>query len=155
MDSTVQRLELLSQQVHRAHRAAVDAELADRGLSEVNPLLVSILRHLEQSREGGVSQRELAQMMHVSPAAVTNSLKTMEKGGYVRRSPEAGDARRNRVELTEKGRQAVGGCEDAFLAVSARMLAGFTPEEQELLADFRMRMLHNLRGETPREKEES
>lgn len=155
MESADQKLELLSRQLHRAHRAAVGAELARRGLSEVNPLLVSILRHLEQSCERGVSQRELAQMMRVSPAAVTNSLKIMERGGYIHRTPQEEDARRNRVELTEKGRAAVEGCEAAFLSVSQRMLAGFTPEEQRMLGDFRSRMLQNLRGETPREKEES
>lgn len=154
MPTSFQRLELLSQQVHQAHRAAVGAELARRGLSEVNPLLMTILKHMEQSEQQSFSQRDLARILHISPAAVTNSLKTMEKNGYISREPEQEDARRNRVELTDKGRAAVEGCEAAFLVVAQQMLAGFTPEEQALLAEFRSRMLNNLRGSAPVQKEE-
>jgi hypothetical protein len=71
------------------------------------------------------------------------------------REPEQEDARRNRVELTRKGREAVEGCEEAFLSVSQRMLAGFTAEEQEMLVDFRARMLNNLRRDASAPKEES
>ena len=153
MPTSFQRLELLSQQVHQAHRAAVGAELASRGLSEVNPLILTILRHMEQSSQSSFSQRDLARMLQISPAAVTNSLKIMEKNGYLTRQPEETDARRNRMSLTQKGREAVSGCEESFLAVSQRMLEGFTPEEQQLLLSFRQRMLANLRGSDPDKKE--
>jgi DNA-binding MarR family transcriptional regulator len=57
------------------------------------------------------------------------------------------------MALTDAGRGAVQGCEEAFSTVRKRMLEGFTHEEQELLAQFRERMLNNLRG-TPGQKEE-
>lgn len=154
MPTSFQRLELLCQQLHHAHRTAVGAELAHRGLSEVNPMILAILNHVEQTRPQSFSQREMADVLHISPAAVTNSLKAMEKSGYISREPEQCDARRNRVALTDKGRAAVKGCEETFITVSKRMLAGFTPEEQVLLAEFRVRMLNNLRGEVPASKEE-
>ena len=155
MPTTFQHLELLSRQVHQAHRTAVEEELARRGLQDVNPLILAILKHMEQMQAQSFSQRDMARALDISPAAVTNSLKTMEKSGYVRRDPEQEDARRNRVELTQKGRSAVEECEQAFLAVSQRMLAGFTSEEQAMLVDFRGRMLNNLRGSVPAQKEES
>ena len=155
MPTTFQHLELLSRQVHQAHRTAVEEELARRGLRDVNPLILSILKHMEQMQAQSFSQRDMARALDISPAAVTNSLKTMEQSGYVRREPEQEDARRNRVELTQKGRSAVEECEQAFLAVSQRMLAGFTSEEQAMLVDFRGRMLNNLRGSAPAQKEES
>ena len=155
MPTTFQHLELLSRQVHQAHRTAVEEELARRGLRDVNPLILSILKHMEQMQAQSFSQRDMARALDISPAAVTNSLKTMEQSGYVRREPEQEDARRNRVELTQKGRSAVEECEQAFLAVSQRMLAGFTLEEQAMLVDFRGRMLNNLRGSVPAQKEES
>ena len=154
MTASFQRLELLSQQIHQAHRGAIDAEMARRGLSEVNPLILAVLQHVEESEPCSFSQRDLARMLHVSPPAVTNSLKTLEKNGYIDREPERDDARRNRIQLTEKGRAAVKECEAAFLAVSERMLAGFSREEQELLTDFRIRMVNNLRGNAPASKEE-
>ena len=155
MPTTFQHLELLSRQVHQAHRSAVGEEMARRGLRDVNPMILAILKHMEQTQPQSFSQRDMARALDISPAAVTNSLKSMEKSGYVSRAPEQEDARRNRVELTEKGRLAVEECEQAFLAVSRRMLAGFTPEEQALLVEFRGRMLNNLRGSAPAPKEES
>ena len=152
MNESFARLELLSQQVHQAHRNAVAAELAARGLSEVgHPVLLTILKAGTAQR---LAQRELAELLHISPAAVASSLKSLEKGGYIRREPEPDDARRNRVQLTAKGWMAVADCEAAFQSVSERMLAGFSEEEQDLLSTFRTRMLHNLRGSSP-EKEES
>ena len=153
MPTSFKRLELLEQQIHHAHRDAVGAELELRGLREVNPLILAILKHVEQAGAESFSQRDLARMLDISPAAVTNSLKAMEQKGYIIRTPEEGDARRNRMALTEAGRGAVQGCEDAFFTVRKRMLEGFTLEEQELLAQFRERMLNNLRG-TPGQKEE-
>ena len=154
MPTTFQRLELLNRQIHQAHRVAVGEELARRGLSEVNPMILAILKHVEQTRLQSFSQRDMAGTLHVSPAAVTNSLKAMEKNGYIIREPEQADARRNRMALTDKGRAAVVGCEEALLSVSERMLKGFSPEERALLAEFRVRMLNNLCGTAPARKEE-
>ena len=149
---TPQEMELLSRQINQAHRAAVQAELTAAGLGEIgHPMLMSILKSA-CCAERSFSQKDLAELLHVSPAAVANSLKSLEKSGYISREPEPNDARRNRMLLTEKGRSAVSGCEEVFVQVSRRMLAGFTPEEQELLLSFRQRMLRNLRG-TPSEKE--
>ena len=137
-------LELLSQQINLAHRAAVQAELIG------HPMLLTILQSCADSDPDGQchAQRELAELLHISPAAVANSLKSLEKGGYIRRE-RGRDARRNRVLLTPKGQQAVIGCQMAFETVSRRMLQGFSPVEREQLLSFRRRMLHNLRGESP------
>ena len=140
-------LDLLSRQINQAHRAAVQNELNAAGLNEVNhPMLLFILqRNREEDEEGRCqAQRELAEMLHVSPAAVANSLKCLEKGGYIRREPGQRDARRNRVILTDKGAEAVDGCQAVFARVNDQMLEGFTEEEREQLLAFRRRMLHNL-----------
>ena len=142
------QLELLSQQLNQAHRNAVNAELAARGLGEVgHPMLLTILKSSGSENSEGQcgAQRDLAELLHISPAAVANSLKSLERGGYVRREPGQKDARRNRVMLTDKGRAAVEGCQAAFQAVSERMLAGFTREERDQLLALRRRMLENLR----------
>ena len=143
-----QELELLSRQINQAHRAAVQAQLAAAGLNEIgHPMLLSILKSTSGSpSEQCFAQRELAEFLHITPAAVTNSLKSLEKGGYIIREPEPNDARRNRVQLTEKGSRAVTGCEQAFVQVTEQMLVGFTQEEQAQLLSFRRRMLQNLRA---------
>ncbi len=146
MADVFHEMDLLSRQLHQTHRAAVQAELNAAGLSEVgHPMLVSILQSAQEDPDGQCqAQRELADLLHVSPAAVANSLKCLERDGYIRREPWQRDARRNRVLLTGKGAQAVEGCRDVFRRVSARMMAGFSPEELDQLARFQHRMLDNL-----------
>lgn len=146
MESQFHEMDLLSRQLNQAHRAAVQGELHAAGLEKVgHPMLVSILQSAGEDPEGQCqAQRELADLLHVSPAAVANSLKCLERDGYIRREPWQRDARRNRVLLTQKGVQAVEGCRDVFRRVSARMMAGFSPEELEQLAQFQRRMLDNL-----------
>ena len=104
------QLELLSQQINHAHRSAVSEELSRRGLSEIgHPMLLTILEGYQSDDPEGHAQRDLAVLLHISPAAVANSLKSLERGGYVRREPGQKDARRNRVMLTDKGRSADAG----------------------------------------------
>lgn len=152
MEDQFHEMDLLSRQMNQAHRAAVQGELNAAGLGEVgHPMLMSILQSAEEDPEGRCqAQRELADLLHVSPAAVANSLKCLERDGYIRREPWARDARRNRVLLTQKGAAAVEGCRDVFRRVSARMMAGFSPEELHQLAQFQRRMIDNLNS---REKE--
>ncbi len=146
METPFQEMELLSRSLSNAHRSAVQAELNAAGLEKVgHPMLVSILQSADEDPDGQFqAQKELADLLHVSPAAVANSLKCLERDGYVRREPWPKDARRNRVILTEKGAVAVEGCRAVFLRVSTRMMAGFSPEELNQLAQFQRRMLDNL-----------
>ena len=156
MEDLFHEMDLLSRQFNQAHRAAVQAELNAAGLGEVgHPMLVSILQSAGEDPDGQCqAQRELASLLHVSPAAVANSLKCLERDGYIRREPWQDDARRNRVLLTEKGRAAVAGCREAFRRVSRTMLTGFSPEEQALLLAFERRMLQNLTRNTNNQKED-
>ena len=132
-----QEMELLSRQLSQVHKTAVQAQLSAVGLGEVgHPVLLAVLHSSCQEEPDGQchAQRELAELLHISPAAVANSLKSLEKGGYIRRSPGP-DARRNQVLLTDKGKQAVDACQVIFESVSRRMLAGFTPEETYQIND--------------------
>ena len=146
MEDVFHEMDLLSRQLHQAHRSAIQAELNAAGLREVgHPMLLNILESGGEDQDQQCrAQRDLAEMLHISPAAVTNSLKSLEKGGYIRREPGRQDARRNRVILTEKGTQAVEGCRASFQRVADRMMSGFTPEELGQLGQFQRRMLNNL-----------
>lgn len=151
MEHQFHEMDLLSRQLNQTHRAAIQWELNAAGLGEVgHPMLMSILQSAEEDPEGRCqAQRELADLLHVSPAAVANSLKCLERDGYIRREPWQKDARRNHVILTEKGAQAVESCRAIFRRVSTQMMAGFSPEELSQLAEFQHRMLNNLLAAAP------
>lgn len=152
MSQTDLDLGMLEHQLHQAHRNAIQAELNAAGLQEVgHPLLLCILRSGGDRCPGGKvqAQRELAELLNVSPAAVATSLKSLEKKGYVCRQPGPGDARCNRVLLTEKGQKAVDDCFVCLRRATDRMYAGFTEAEQATLRDFYLRMLDNLHPAVP------
>ncbi|MCI8869676.1 MAG: MarR family transcriptional regulator [Lawsonibacter sp.] len=151
MDETFREMELLSRSLNQAHRSAIQSGLNAAGLGAVgHPMLLTILESGDADREQQCrAQRELADLLHISPAAVASSLKSLEKSGYIRREPGQKDARRNRVSLTEKGSRAVSGCREVFRRVSGQMMSGFSPDELRQLAQFQRRMLDNLRSPNP------
>lgn len=126
-----------------AHRAAHDSLMARSGLERVgNPVLLMILAHQPGGRIS--SQRELADRLHVTPATVTVSLRTLERGGYVEKLENMFDLRRKPIAITDKGREAVEKIESAFDQLDAGMYRGFTDEEKAQIADFYERMTRNL-----------
>lgn len=132
--------------LHHAHKRRVMEEQAGRGVGDLgSPMLLLSLFYAETAGEQW-SQRDVARTIRISPATVAVSLKTLERDGYVKRSADERDQRRNRVELTDKGRQAVEKCGESFRAVDERMLSGFTPEEKAQLTGFFTRMIDNLGG---------
>lgn len=144
--------------LHHAHKRRTMEEQARRGLEEIGaPWLLVTLFHAGERGEHW-SQRDVARTMRVSPATVAVSLKTLERDGYVERTADERDQRRNRVSLTDKGRRAVELCGESFRAVDERMLSGFSPAEKAQLTEFFYRMIQNLGGMepppfVPREKE--
>ncbi len=135
--------------LHHAHKRRVAEEQAARGVGELGaPMLLMSLFYAETVGEQW-SQRDVARTLRLSPATVAVSLKTLERDGYVERSADERDQRRNRVALTHKGRAAVELCGASFRAVDERMLAGFTAREREELTGFFKRMIDNLGGVEP------
>jgi DNA-binding MarR family transcriptional regulator len=61
----------------------------------------------------GISQRELAGMMHLAPPTVTAMLQKMERHGLVERRPDEHDQRTTRLSLTDAGREMAAEIRDA------------------------------------------
>ena len=133
---------MLLHDVHRAHQNAILTALAERGVQDVGqPKALFVLSTLQN---GCATQRELADMVHVSAATMANSLKRLERKGYIQRQSDEKDSRCNRIVITQKGLEAVERCQDAFDYVDTRLYAGFTPEEVERLKNAFRRMLQNM-----------
>lgn len=90
------------------------------------------------------SQKEIADRFDISPAAVANSLKKLEKDGYIARKTDDGDTRLNRIAITEKGKAILDETRTLFEEVDERMLEGLSGEERALLFSCLSRMKQNL-----------
>ncbi len=144
MERQLTRQALLFHELQRAHINARHAGLSRESLQDVNhPLLLLLLE--ESNKSGKLSaQRELADMLHISPATVTASLKALERNGYVTRKSDKMDCRRKLVTITEKGKNAVCRCRSVYEALDQQIYAGFTQEELDQLAGYMERMIQNL-----------
>ncbi len=124
----------------RFHRATCDRELASLALHRSQMrMLMNLARNA-----GAMSQRALADDMHISAAVVTVTLNKLEKEGYVTRTPSFADRRTFTVSLTEKGQQMVDEARGRLNYVDGIMLQDFTEEEKRQLVGFYTRMLSNL-----------
>ena len=73
-------------------------------------------------------------------------LDSLERGGFVTRSPSPNDRRSGQVELTQLGRDALDAWEGRCKVIEEQMLQGFSPEERALLRDFLERTYRNVGG---------
>lgn len=121
----------------QTHRAASEIGLYDGQM----PLLET----LEQ--DGCLTQKALADRLHVSPASVAVSIKRMQRSGVVDKIPSEDDLRYNRIRLTEKGRELTKRTRALFDRLDDEMFAGFRTEECEQLYGYLCRMTRNLAKE--------
>ncbi len=104
------------------------------------------------SREEGITQLELSRRAGLKPPTVSVALKHLEDEGYVIRMTDDDDKRAARVYLSDKGHALEKENEERFVAVDNEMMAGFTPDEIELLRSMLLRIRDNLKN--PKGKEE-
>jgi DNA-binding MarR family transcriptional regulator len=97
----------LSCQVFHAFKTAMMSErqlmlrlMADKG---THPAQAGCLRVL--AANDGISQRDLAENLHVSRPTVTTMLQKMEKSGLIERRADAQDQRLTRIYMTDAGRR--------------------------------------------------
>ena len=136
---------ILLQQLMRAHHNACMAALARRGVRDVgSPRLLWALSRYPDDPARAPTQKELADKLHSAPPTVAASLKVLERQGYVERRTDQKDTRRNRISITQKGRDAIAQSMDAFRQVDGHMYHGFSPEERALADALFSRMLENL-----------
>lgn len=121
------------------HRCAHHRMVERLGLYYGQPFMLMTL-----SKSGEISQKELSQMMHNTPASVAVSVKRMEKAGMLTKTADENDLRINKINLTEKGKEMANKCRDSFHFVDEQMTKGFSEEELKTLENFYERMIKNL-----------
>ena len=131
----------LFMRVMRRHHACVERRIGDLGIHHSQHRM---LMQLARPNQSPPSQKELAEIMGVSPAAVTTTLKRLEKEEYITRSATDEDNRRNEIHITEKGLSKITECHEIFESTDRAMFAGFTEEEMATLISFMERMDRNL-----------
>jgi MarR family transcriptional regulator, organic hydroperoxide resistance regulator len=89
--------------VMRLHRQALQKAMDDRGIHHSEAICLRIV-----AKNEGVSQRQLADMLHISQPQVTKVLQSLERNGFIVRRVDENDQRRTLAFLTPAGRDEEG-----------------------------------------------
>lgn len=126
----------------RMHRTIAENTMQTYGLHRTQHML---LVHLLRSEGQTVSQKNLAEVFHISPAAVTNSLQKLEKKGWVSRTTSATDNRYHNIAITDAGKEILRQTRDQFIQVDAMAFAGITREELQAFSSCLQKITENLK----------
>ena len=125
--------------VIRMYYGRMQAQLAEVGIYRGQPPIMGLLY-----QHDGMSQKEMASALNLSPATMTVTLKRMEKAGLVCREMDEHDQRILRVHLSEQGRQMWLKSADQIRCVTEELLEGFTPEEERQMREYLYRIARNM-----------
>lgn len=95
-------------------------------------------------REGGLSQKVLAEKINIKPSTLTTMLKCMESNGLVEKVQDQDDKRIFRVFLTDQGKKTVEEARRIMEQLSDELLAGFDSGEVQNFHDTMVRVKENL-----------
>lgn len=122
-------------------RLRLEAELAGTGISPAqNAVLLAIADNPR------ISNASLARAAFVTPQSMQGMLVTLERDGFIVRTPHPEHGRIIMTELTEAGQKAARAGIVAAEAVERQMLAGLTADEAKLLGELLRRCADALDG---------
>ena len=84
----------------RLHKQQMMKALATRGIHPGQAFCLRVM-----AERDGISQRDLADTLHLARPTVTKMVQALEKSGAVERRPDPDDRRLTRVYLTDGGRE--------------------------------------------------
>ena len=131
------------------HRSMIDSQVKSLGIHRTQH---RILMHLARY-EKLPSQKELAEYLNITPAAVTCALKKIEKDGYVERTL-GHDNRYNELRITDKGRKLVLETKKLFSEVDSRMFDGFAESDLDAYIAYHERLQSNIKKQQYEGKEQ-
>jgi len=103
-----------------------------------------MLFHLR--RHPGITQKELAAHLEISPASVAISIRRLEAAGLVRREVDGKDGRVMHLYLTPAGEEMDTACSKGRDFMIASLYEGFTQEEKDTLYALLDKVLVNLQA---------
>lgn len=99
------------------------------------------------AKNEGCTQVDIAKALYISPASVAISTKRLQKAGLIQKEVDENSLRKNRVTVTEEGREIIQQCRQIFAQLDNMMFRGFAEDDMEALKGLLARMVYNLAGE--------
>ncbi|MGL4874100.1 MAG: MarR family winged helix-turn-helix transcriptional regulator [Clostridium sp.] len=125
--------------VMKAHFRLSHEELEKEGLYPGQPQLLFVLY-----RENGISQKEIADALHIKPSTITVMIKRLEKKEFIYRQSDENDGRVSRIFLSSKGFDVCENLKVLTRKMDKICLENFTNEEIETLNNLLLKVKTNL-----------
>ena len=139
--------------VMRLHRLATGKMLSEHAMQHAEAFSLPLLVMRE-----GISQRDLGDVLHLSPPRVSMILRELESSGLVVRRPDESDRRVTRVFLTPMGRRREGEQRTLLRDYVDRTFGALSKADQieleRLLGELADRTMEVLQ-ETPEEEDQA
>ncbi len=132
-------LESRFRKLNRIYRRSMRDNLLSHGLYFGQPPILYTLMD-----SGGCTQKEISEKLSISQATVAVSIRRLLKGGFITKSSDSKDLRRNRIELTEMGRHAAEACRADSNRLFTKMCKGLNSDEIQSLSGYFLRLSNNL-----------
>jgi len=117
-----------------ANKISADAELY---LGQL-PILEYIIQH------DGCTQKEIADIMSVSPASIATSTKRLQKAGLIKKKTDEDNLRKNMLSVTERGVELSKKCRENFDEFNKKLFSGFTDDELLSVEKLLDRLVSNI-----------
>jgi DNA-binding MarR family transcriptional regulator len=92
--------------------------------------MLGILNHVP-----GMNQKDLAERLQLTPPAISNSIREMERFGLVKRQHDPGDARVLRLYLSEEGQKLFDEHQEMRCRGMAELLSALPLAEQNMIVE--------------------
>lgn len=122
------RISYLIKWVEKGVRSRLDTILQPMGVTTPEYTTLSVLR-----RRSGLSSAQLARRAFVSAQAMNQIVVSLERAGWIQRTPDPDNSRTLRAELTREGRTLLSACDKATAQVERTLLSRLTESEIESL----------------------
>jgi len=127
-------------QAQQALRTRMDAQLREIGLTTPQYAALAYLKV-----EPGASNAVLARRVFITPQTMQAILVTLEKAGFIMRTPHPEHGRVQKTELTSAGNQALEAASAIVAATEQRLVDAAAPLDAPVVAALLIRLANALR----------
>jgi len=132
-------IQALLLKISHLHLSKMHQQLLDTGIHPRQMPMISLL-----GRNPGMSQREIADKLHIKPPTVTVSIRRMEKTGFITKKADDEDQRVIRIYLSDKGKELELKLMELLKKNKGCLFQGFSEAECYLMKNFLQQMVANL-----------
>ena len=127
---------------NRAHKSMVEKYVDQTGMHRSQHHLLMLIA----CNPKVPSQKELAEKLSISPAAVTVSLKKLEKLGYIERCAAETDNRYNEIRISSEGKSLIEDTQHMFEKLDKAVFEGFSEEDLDRFMQYMKKIHQNIRS---------